>query len=41
MMRQIMKRQMRIAALAVAVTVALSGLALAQRDDNDYSVFQK
>jgi hypothetical protein len=36
MMRQIMKRQMRIAALAVAVTVALSGLALAQRDDNDY-----
>lgn len=38
MMRQMMKRQMRIAALAAAVTVALSGLALAQRDrdDDDY-----
>jgi hypothetical protein len=33
-----MMRQMRIAALAVAVTVVLSGLALAQRDadDDDY-----
>ncbi len=37
MMRQIMMRQMRMAAFAVAVTVVLSGLAAAyDRDDDDH-----